>query len=133
MTENASSTADPLTANSAEALPLAGIAAAVNVLPEQVRGLAGPILAKYGPALAAMTAAEVRAWLDHLLAGDVDAAWRTVLSRLDNAALLAAWGDVRSQWQAANEANSARMELQRQATIAVLKVLLMAALAMVGL
>jgi hypothetical protein len=92
-----------------------------------------PVAAKYGPALVAMTAEQFAAWLDLLIHGKTYAAWQEVMAKLDDAGLLADWQDVGAAWDKANIANADRLDLQRQAALAVLKVLLAAALAMVGL
>jgi hypothetical protein len=92
-----------------------------------------PVAAKYGPALVAMTAEQFAAWLDLLIRGKTYAAWQEVMARLDDAGLLAEWQDVGTAWDTANAANAERLAFQRQAALAVLKVLLAGALAMVGL
>jgi hypothetical protein len=92
-----------------------------------------PIVTKYGPALAAMTALEFCDWLDLMLAGDVDAAWRRLLASMPNGDLLQAWKDKNAEWDAANERNAQRVALQKEAVLAVLKVLLVASLSWVGL
>ena len=97
--------------------------------PEQVR----PIVAEYGPAIIKMTAEEFAAWVKLLLMGKTDEAWANVLSKLDNADLLAAWDRVGEKWDVANARNAARLQLQRDAGFAVLRILLAAALASVGL
>jgi hypothetical protein len=80
-----------------------------------------------------MTAQEFCDWLDLMLSGDTGAAWAALLKKMPNAALLEAWNTKAAEWDAANERNAARVALQKEATLAVLKVLLGAALAMVGL
>jgi len=97
--------------------------------PEQLQ----PIVQKYGPALAAMTAEEFCQWLELLILGRDDEAWLSLLAKADNAGLLEAWKTTADNWSSANAANAGRMSLQKEATLAVLKVLLTGALAMVGL
>jgi len=97
--------------------------------PEQFR----PLAAQYGPAIIKMTAEEFAAWIGWLIAGKTDEAWQAILERLDNADLLAAWDRVGEKWDEANARNAARLQLQRDASLAVLRVLLAAALAAVGL
>ena len=92
-----------------------------------------PVVQKYGPSLVAMTAQEFCEWLEMMLKGDVDAAWRALLAKMPNADLLQAWQDENAKWDAANAKNAARVALQKEATLAVLKVLLAGALAWVGL
>ncbi len=97
--------------------------------PEQLR----PVVARYGPALAAMTAEEFCDWLELLIMGRDDEAWRRLLEQSDNAGLLEAWKTAAANWDQANEANARRVALQKEATMAVLKVLLAGSLALVGL
>jgi len=97
--------------------------------PQELR----PIVQKYGPALAAMTAEEFCDWLEMLILGRDDEAWRALLEKADNPGLLEAWNATAANWDAANAANASRLELQKEAVLAVLKVLLAGALAWVGL
>ncbi|KKM65419.1 hypothetical protein LCGC14_1491420 [marine sediment metagenome] len=92
-----------------------------------------PIVAEYGPALLAMSAEELWAWVRLLAEGKDDQAYRAVLARLDDAELLAEWDRLAEQWHEANRRNAARADLSRRAAQAVLRVLLTAALTMVGL
>lgn len=98
-------------------------------VPEHLR----PVVRKYGPALAAMTAEEFCQWLELLIHGRDDEAWMTLLEKADNPGLLEMWNTTADNWDAANAANASRMELQKEAVLAVLKVLLSGALAWVGL
>jgi len=101
----------------------------LNKTPEPLR----PIIAKYGPALVAMTAQEFADWLELLIVGRNDEAMATILARLDNADLIARWKAAAADWKDAAAANAAAVKLQKEAGLAVLKVLLAAGLAMVGL
>ena len=92
-----------------------------------------PIVAKYGPGLAAMTAQEFCDWLEMMLNGDAGAAWAALLKKMPNTALIEAWTTKAAEWDAANEENAARVALQKEATLAVLKILLAGSLAWVGL
>jgi hypothetical protein len=92
-----------------------------------------PIVAKYAPALVEMTAEEFCAWLELLVLGRTYEAWESLMARQDNPGLLEAWRKAASEWDDANARNAERVALQRQALLAVLKVLLAAALAGVGL
>jgi hypothetical protein len=97
--------------------------------PEQLR----PIVERYGPALAAMTAEEFCDWLELLILGRDDEAWRRLLEKADNPGLLEAWKTAAAGWDEANANNAQRVALQKEATLAVLKVLLACSLAWVGL
>jgi len=92
-----------------------------------------PIVAEYGPALIAMSAAEFAAWVDLLIRGNPFAAWEAVCAKLDQPALLAAWQDMGDKWDAGDIGNADRMDLQRSAALGVMKVLLAVALAAVGI
>lgn len=92
-----------------------------------------PVVDQYGPAFLAMTAEEVWAWLTLASQGDVYAAHKAVLEKLPASALLAQWDAVNAQWKAANAENAARMQWQRDALMAILKVLVFIAAAAVSL
>lgn len=92
-----------------------------------------PVVAEYGPALITMSAEELWAWIQLLVKGRNDEAYRAVLAKMDGSAVLTEWDKLAESWQVANEANAQRLALQRSAVLAVLRVLLTAALAMVGL
>jgi hypothetical protein len=91
-----------------------------------------PIVAKYGPALAAMTAQEFCDWLELLILGNDSAAWQALLAKMDNPSLMDAWKDTAAKWADATNKNSARMEMQKAAVLATLKILLGIALAAIG-
>lgn len=92
-----------------------------------------PVVARYGPALVEMTIEEFSAWLDLIITGKDLAAWRAILAKLPGEGLLDAWAEIDADWNAANERNARRVALQREAVLAVLKVLLVASLSWVGL
>jgi len=92
-----------------------------------------PLVLQYGPALAAMTAQEFCDWLTMLIKGDDGAAWRALLAKLSNADLMAEWDTLNAKWDAAAASNAQRVALQKEATLAVLRVLLVASLSWVGL
>ena len=92
-----------------------------------------PVVAKYGPALVAMTAQQFADWLDLLINGKTYAAWQAIMAGMSNAELIAAWQDVGADWDKANAANAGRIAMQREAAMTVLKILLAVALAAAGL
>ena len=92
-----------------------------------------PVVQKYGPGLVAMTAQEFCAWLEMMINGDVEAAWAALLATMPNQALLEAWKTKAAEWDAANAKNAARVAIQKEAMVAVLKALLAGSLAWVGL
>ena len=92
-----------------------------------------PVVAEYGPALLTMSAEELWAWIRLLLAGREDQAYRVILERMDSDDLLAEWDKLSQRWQDANQRNAERVALQKEALLAVLRVLLSAAAALVGL
>ena len=98
-------------------------------LPEELR----PWVHEYGPALLAMGADGIKAWIDRLVAGDIEAAYRQVLEGMGNQELLSEWAKINASWRAENARNAARVGLQRSALAGLLKILLAIALAMVGL
>ena len=92
-----------------------------------------PVVQRYGPALVVMTAEQFCEWLELLLLGKTYDAMAAIYERLPNADLFAAWQANAADWDAANLAQAARLQLQRDAAMAVLKVLLAVSLAAVGL
>jgi len=92
-----------------------------------------PWVESYGPAFLAMTATEIKAWIELLIRGDALEAYKQVLSKMTNTDLLAEWDKRNAAWQTANDANAARLEMQRAAAVAACKILLGIALAVVGL
>ena len=87
----------------------------------------------YGPAFLAMTADEVKAWIELLIRGKGIEAYEAVLKKLPATELLSEWDTLKGQWAKANENNAERMSLQKAASVAALKILLTVALAAVGL
>jgi len=92
-----------------------------------------PIVVEYAPALITMTAEEFWAWVKLLVMGRESAAWQELLARMPNAELLAEWKKKAGQWADAVDKNAERVSLQKEAILATLKVLLVAAFSMVGL
>lgn len=93
-----------------------------------------PVVAEYGPALLAMTSGEFLMWVQMLLYGKTREAWATLMQRMDdNAELVGVGAALSDKWADVNERQAEKLDLQRSAALAVLKVLLSAALAMVGL
>lgn len=91
-----------------------------------------PAARQYGPVLLAMTAEEVWAWIQ--LAGqDAYRAYGELLERLPPDEVVAQWGDVKARWQEANAENARQIDIQKQVAMAVTKVALGLALAVVGL
>ncbi len=98
-------------------------------VPESVR----PVAAQYGPALLAMSSEELWAWVTLLIAGNTRAAFDAVLAKLSVADMLAEAQKNLDAWDKANAKNEANLALQREALMALLKALLVVALAAVGL
>ncbi len=91
-----------------------------------------PWVAQYGPAFLAMGAEELKAWIERLIAGDTLEAYRQVLAKLPNEDLLTEWTNITADWQVANERNASKIDVQKAAASAVLKILLTIALAAAG-
>ena len=92
-----------------------------------------PWAVQFGPAILAMTAEELKAWIDLLIRGDVLGAYEKLLTGMATPELLADWHIVTADWQAANVKNADRIDLQKSAMIGVVKIALAIALASVGL
>ena len=100
-----------------------------NKLPEPFH----PWADTYGTAFLSMTSGEVKAWIETLIRGDTDTAYKTVLARMETNELLNEWNKTNAAWHAANETNFQRLELQQAATAVALKAMLTVALSAVCL
>jgi len=101
----------------------------LSKVPEKWR----PVVAQYFPALAAMTAEEIWAWIQLILDGNTAEALAKIVPSLSKAEFLANFEAQDAAWAVANAGNAQKMALQREAWSAVLRILLATALAMVGL
>ena len=97
-------------------------------VPEKLR----PWATEYAPVFLSMTGAELAAWLNRIIKGDVAGAYRDVLARMDAPAVLSEWDTLNAGWTAANVDNAASIALQKSALTALIKVLLAVALAAAG-
>ena len=105
------------------------LSALLEKVPESIR----PVVIEYGPALLKMGKEELWEWIKLLLNGRNREAYRVVLQKMSNAELSTEWDRLDAKWQAANVANREDVELQKAALNALLKALLMVAVALVGL
>ena len=92
-----------------------------------------PWAADYGAALIAMGVDGIKEWIDLLIRGDVFAAYGQLVAAMDTPGILDEWTKLTAEWQAANVKNADRLELQRAAVVAALKIALAMALGVVGL
>jgi len=92
-----------------------------------------PVITQYGPAFAAMSAAELWAWIDLAAQGDPYAAYAAILAKLPGQAVADEWKAMAGKWQTANAANAASLAWQRDAISAVLKALVTIAASLVVL
>ncbi|MBE3133081.1 MAG: hypothetical protein IMZ55_06385 [Acidobacteria bacterium] len=92
-----------------------------------------PFADKYGPVVLAWTALDLMAWIERLVHGDIEGAYRQILAGLSEAEFLAEGKAIFGDWQAANAENAARIALQKSAIVELLKIVLAIALASVGL
>lgn len=92
-----------------------------------------PIAAQYGPALVKMTTEEIWAWIALIARGNTDEALRQMNAKLDDHELLTEFEGQDADWAEANKDNAIKIDLIRQAGVAVLRVLLTMAITMVGL
>jgi len=86
---------------------------------------------QYGPTVLKMSMDDLRAWLDFVFIGDYISAYKLYLKAADTD-LLAEWGKVEDEWQAANEKNAAKMELSREIAYTVAKGMLLIVTAALG-
>jgi hypothetical protein len=77
------------------------------MLPAAMKDQFGPLIDQYGPKILAMTQAELWAWINLLLAGDKNAAYKALLAKGTNDDLLGAWGSHNDEWIVANTTNAA--------------------------
>jgi len=89
-----------------------------------------PVVKRYGRTLVAWTAEEVWAWIERMISGDTAGAWQQLVDGLDDTE--EAWKNVLLKVQAANVANAARMDMQKEAILMTLKALLMVISVMIG-
>ena len=86
----------------------------------------------YGDQVIAMGVEDAKAWLNFVFLGKYIEAYKLFLKAADTD-LLAEWGKVEADWQAANEKNAAKYALSLKIAEATAKALLSLVLAMVGL
>lgn len=91
-----------------------------------------PWATAYGPVFLAMGADEIKAWIERILKGDIEGAYRQVLTPQSNPELLAEWDGLNAEWMEANVANAAKIAAQKEALTAIVKILLAIALAAAG-
>jgi len=80
-----------------------------------------------------MSVEELWSWIELIMMGKTDTAYGVLLSRMNNEDLLTTFDKINDEWAELNEANSQRLNLQRSALLAVLRVTFQIALALVGL
>ncbi len=105
----------------------------IEKLIEQLPDGLKPIAVQYGPALVKMTADEVWAWVELLISGKTAEAYKEVIDKLPPSEKLALMAKDIAKWDELNTKNAAKIGLQKEAAVAVLKALLTIALTMVGL
>jgi len=98
-------------------------------LPEEFH----PVAAKYGPVLLDMAVDELWNWLELMVMGKIVVAYQVLISRMPNSDLLAELDKLNVDWEKENKANAQRLDLQRNALFAILRVVLQMVLALVGL
>lgn len=92
-----------------------------------------PVVRKYGRALLRMSADELWDWVETIIRGDEREAYRRLVQRLDNRQFVEEMQATLNSWQDANAENYRRLQLQRSALQAVLRVMLSTAIVAVGL
>ena len=98
-------------------------------IPESLK----PWAEEYGPALLKMGAEGVKAFIEKLLAGDVDGAYQDVLNNMENNELLDKMLKIRSNWTSLKNKNADDITVQKAAGAALAMILLTIAIATVGL
>lgn len=105
------------------------IAQLMEKLPEQYQ----PVVAMYGPIFLKMATEDLWTWIDLMASGDMDNAYRTLVSHMPNQDVLHELDKLNDELDEANEANALRRNIRRDASLAILRVTLQMALALVGL
>lgn len=92
-----------------------------------------PLAIQYGPALVQWTTEELWQWIDLLARGKWEEAQASLLASLDEPDLLAEFESINEDMADANVINAQQRSMMRDAAIAILKGVMVIALAMVGL
>jgi len=92
-----------------------------------------PVIAQYGPAFVAMTAADVWAWIELATRGDPYESYSAIVRRLPNQELADEWASINAKMQSANIQNAQNVDWQSEAIAGFLKGLVMIATSMVCL
>ena len=90
-----------------------------------------PVIAQYGPAFVAMSAADVWAWIELATKGDPYVSYAAIVRRLPNQELANEWAAINQKMQSANIQNAATVAWQRDAIGALLKALVAIAASLV--
>lgn len=101
----------------------------INKLPEELR----PWAIQYASIFISMTTEEIMQWIELIAAGNLSAAYERVVEKMENEDLINEWAVIKDKWDIANVNNAAKLELQRTAITAMLRILLTIAIAAVGL
>ena len=104
----------------------------IDELKEKLPDELEPWATDYGPALLKMGADGLRAWIQLLAAGKWQEAYAALLAGMSNAELSSEATKLIADWKAQNAKNADAMDLQKSATIAILRVCLTLALAALG-
>jgi len=110
-------------------IPAINIDELIKKIPKALR----PVAKEYGPALATMTIEEIWEWINLLVNGKTRQAFDAMVRRLNDAERTVAWVRLKDKWEDANQRNEARLALQRDAVLGVLKALLSILLVAVSL
>jgi len=102
-------------------------------LMDKVPAEARPLVTQYGPALIAMTADQLQAWLRLVFLGKTIDAYAMVLKATPDAGIDAELDQSIANWKEDNAANAKQKAMAQEIAIAVCKGLLTVVLALVGL
>ena len=83
-----------------------------------------PLVELYGPTLLKMGQDELVAWATRLINGDFEAAYRTILERMDNSEALAEGERLINAWKDSNAKEAERRAFYKSIALDALKVLL---------
>ncbi|MCL2645601.1 MAG: hypothetical protein FWD61_01185 [Phycisphaerales bacterium] len=121
---------EPLTEAAAQSLETVIAQVTAKLGKTQAAALA-PVIAQYGPAFVAMTAADIWAWIELASKGDPYESYAAIVAKLPNQELANEWASINAKMQTANVQNAAAVAWQRDAIGALLKALVAIAASLV--
>jgi len=105
----------------------------IELLAEKLPKEYKPVVLEYGPVLLKMSTESLWSWIDLMARGNTSEAYRTLVMGMSSTDVIAELDNLNLEWKKDNKKNAQRMNLQRDASFAILSVALKMALTLVGL